>query len=536
MRRKRVHQIINIVDWKIFIILFGSIFINSSKYEELSNQIRIHWTIIGLMIYAGFWGIKNLNSNNVVHLSINRILNSIYFIGWLEVLYVILQIFEILPKHSHFFVFTGNFDNPAIVAMLLSFCIPIGLYRIMHAKSTMYKSIWINTTIIIFIVIIISGSRTGIISSIISTLYLKKQIRPNKLLRRRFTLWIITILAFIILLILYTIKKDSAIGRLYIWRISLQMITDKPLLGFGLDGFASHFMWYQSKFLSAHPNSPFLLLADNITNPFNEFLYIGISYGTIGLICTIIFFTLMWQQISLIKCKQKKILSALYLILMCWCMFSYPLHVPFVWIIILLITITILSRLHHKSLIVISHTVIITSIIVILSSIYSVRFRAEWGVVQAHSLFGHEDTAILDFKRLYKHLSKDGRFLYNYGAELHIAERYEESINILNECASLLNDYNLHMIMGDDYMQICKSDSAILHYSIASNMVPNRLLPLYQIMNIYSNQGDSINAKKIALIILNKRVKIRSNVTDFIIRKAIEVQSDDTTIREEQYI
>ena len=55
-------------------------------------------------------------------------------------------------------------------------------------------------------------------------------------------------------------------------------------------------------------------------------------------------------------------------------------------------------------------------------------------------------------------------------------------------------------------------------------------------MNIYSNQGDSINAKKIALIILNKRVKIRSNVTDFIIRKAIEVQSDDTTIREEQYI
>ena len=92
------------------------------------------------------------------------------------------------------------------------------------------------------------------------------------------------------------------------------------------------------------------------------------------------------------------------------------------------------------------------------------------------------------------------------------------------------------MIMGDDYMQICKSDSAILHYSIASNMVPNRLLPLYQIMNIYSNQGDSINAKKIALIILNKRVKIRSNVTDFIIRKAIEVQSDDTTIREEQYI
>jgi tetratricopeptide (TPR) repeat protein len=62
---------------------------------------------------------------------------------------------------------------------------------------------------------------------------------------------------------LYSLKKNSADGHLLIWKCSLKMIKDKPVQGFGQDGFKTHYMNYQVKYFEEHPDSKQAMLADN---------------------------------------------------------------------------------------------------------------------------------------------------------------------------------------------------------------------------------------------------------------------------------
>ncbi|MBQ9533896.1 MAG: O-antigen ligase family protein [Prevotella sp.] len=81
----------------------------------------------------------------------------------------------------------------------------------------------------------------------------------------------------------YLFKKDSADGRLLIWRCALEIVADKPLLGHGPNAVECHYMDYQAAYLKAHPESLYLLLADNVKHLYNEYLEILVRYGLVGL-------------------------------------------------------------------------------------------------------------------------------------------------------------------------------------------------------------------------------------------------------------
>jgi O-antigen ligase len=83
---------------------------------------------------------------------------------------------------------------------------------------------------------------------------------------------------------LYHFKKDSADGRLLLWTVSTKMILEKPLTGFGVDGFKKNYLLYQGEYFKNNPDSPYADLADNATSPFNEWLKIGVEQGIIGLL------------------------------------------------------------------------------------------------------------------------------------------------------------------------------------------------------------------------------------------------------------
>lgn len=80
------------------------------------------------------------------------------------------------------------------------------------------------------------------------------------------------------------LQKDSANGRLLIWRVSSEMMVDAPLTGKGIGNFRKEYMHYQARYFRSHPHSPYAMLADNITYPYNEFLLIGVEQGIVGLI------------------------------------------------------------------------------------------------------------------------------------------------------------------------------------------------------------------------------------------------------------
>ena len=76
----------------------------------------------------------------------------------------------------------------------------------------------------------------------------------------------------------------------------------------------------------------------------------------------------------------------------------------------------------------------------------------------------------------------------------------------------MLNDYDIQMLKADNYKNMNDYHLAEKCYLLASQMCPNRFIPLYELVNIYDSTGRSDKALKLAKIIVNKPVKIPSGV------------------------
>lgn len=138
------------------------------------------------------------------------------------------------------------------------------------------------------------------------------------------------------------------------------------------------------------------------------------------------------------------------------------------------------------------------------------------------ALTGRAEEVLPDYDRLYRFMRENPLFLYNYGAELHEAERWRESTDILNECIRGLNDTDVQMLLADNYYHLGKFTEAERHYLQAARMCPNRFLPLYRLVLLYEQTGQQNEAFRLARQIVNKPVKIPSYTIDKIKREMKE--------------
>lgn len=62
-------------------------------------------------------------------------------------------------------------------------------------------------------------------------------------------------------------EKDSADGRLLIWRCSVSMVKDAPWLGHGIGSFEARYMDYQADYFRQYGLNRYSMLADNVKHP-----------------------------------------------------------------------------------------------------------------------------------------------------------------------------------------------------------------------------------------------------------------------------
>jgi len=328
-------------------------------------------------------------------------------------------------------------------------------------------------------------------------------------------------------LFLYIYKRDSANGRILIWMVCLDMIKERPLSGWGANGLTSHYMEFQAEYLRCHPNSPFLLLADVTSNPFNEILRLSILFGVPAalLFCSIVTWAIVYVSKN-IRDNKGLILGFIALFIV-WCLFSYPLKIPFVWLLLLFIFLSIYQNVTFHWL-----TKIIIPLIAISSAcLYCLVHTAFYDFkrisLQERANAEFNDQIQKDYEELYKDMSNDASFLYNYGAMLHLYGDYERSLDVFKDCSKYLSDYNLMLLMGDDYQQIGIIDSAIICYNRAHQMVPNRCLPMYYQMKLYEDYCKTDKAQSIAREILRKDNKFKkSKKVQLIINEAKQCITD----------
>lgn len=506
------HKNSNLLSTLSFAVLFlGSVFIALPGQYDLTETYRKYFTIIfGLVFVAFFFVLPEFQRK------LDVIFRTICLTGLLEAVYALAQFFKLIPSYNRYYSYTGSFDNPAVFAMLLAVCVPIAVfYALQHKKGYI---MWWLTALFYVVFICFSESRASLLAATASVLVIFLDIKKvrNVLLSKK-SLAVGLPLILLLLFLIYRFKADSANGRLLIWRVSLDMFMEKPLLGFGSGGFLANYMDYQANYLSSHPDSEFILLADNVNNPFNEYILVLVNYGLCGFVCLLALIIFAIKRIITLDGDNKILLFSITVVVMVVGAFSYPFSEPFIWIVVGLI---IMSALLSRNRIA---NVLVPIICTIAISMSVPRFLDErhWKIIMQESLVGKTEYMLPEYEELYAKLCDNGQFMYNYGAELHYSGHYQKSLEILRECSAMLNDYDVQMLLADCYKNLGNVPNAIDSYNYASCMVPSKFLPLYNIMHLYMDNGDTLNAIATANKILAKDIKVeRSKVVQRIISDA----------------
>jgi len=503
----------------VLLIFTGSVFITSGKFVNATNTPKLYFVIATLLVVVAINAIHTKKINRGI-LSSKATLWGINIICFIQACYGLCQFAGWLPSNHSKFAITGSFDNPAGFASVLAIGFPISLF--LHSKSkNVAKYLASIILLVLAIAVFFSESRTGMLSILISSIIFVlfqanvvekfRQFRYSKLL---------TIVMMICLLsgayFLYLQKKDSANGRLLIWKVSAKMIRDKLILGHGYGAFQSDYMDYQAAYFKNNPGSNFSQLADNVKHPFNEFIKVAVEFGLIGLaiILSIILFVL-WK---LIKSKHEKgelVLSGLASFLVFAC-FSYPLQYVAVWVLLAFYILMFLPSkeisINNTPITVITRgAIFIACVLCLFYTCKQVNAEMKWKTIAMNSLRGNTKKMLPEYKKLYStSLKQNPFFLYNYGAELNVAGKFDTSIEILTECKKRFNDYDLQMLLADNYYQKGEVERAIEVYKYASNMVPCRFLPLYNQFEIYKETAQYSDAAKCANDIASKKIKVPS--------------------------
>lgn len=515
----------------ITIIFIGSVFLTSGKFVNEMNTPRFYFVVLSLLFTIAFIAISQKRVSFCAMKS-KTILWGINSIIFLQACYGLFQFPGWLQSNHSNFAITGGFDNPAGFAALLSMAFPISLF-LLTTKSKIERCFAASALMVISFSVILSESRAGILSIIFSSfIFFQFQSKIIRRLQLSKYYKLLSIFFLILLVsgssILYLHKKESVNGRLLIWKVSTKLIQDSPLYGHGYESFQTKYMDYQAEYFKNNPNSRFKLLADNVKHPFNEFVLMVVEFGIIGLVITLLcIFLVLWQIIKSEHEYRGLVLSGLaaFIVLAC---FSYPLQYIVIWLLLSFYLSVLLpsKEIEFKN----TSTSIISRILIVIACAFfifhifrQIGSEIKWKTIAISSLRGNTAEMLPEYERLYSsNMKQNSLFLYNYGAELNIAGRFDKSIDILTECQQRFNDYDLQMLMADNYNKKGEFEMAVQIYNHASNMIPCRYLPLYHIFEIYKNTGQKIMAIEYANKIVNNKIKIPSVIVSSIRLEAEE--------------
>ena len=127
---------------------------------------------------------------------------------------------------------------------------------------------------------------------------------------------------------------------------------------------------------------------------------------------------------------------------------------------------------------------------------------------------------IKDYYELLPFEYDNSRFLFDFGKTLRIHGRNNDSNDVLRQGTLVSADPMFYVLMGNNYKDMGCPDLAEETYKKAFSVMPNRIYPLYQLMQLYKENGDVGKAKAYAERIISFKEKITSPATKQIKREA----------------
>ncbi len=434
------------------------------------------------------------------------------------------QFIGLLKSYHGSFNVTGPFDNPAGMSAALVVLLPFVLYNCRWTGKN-HRALSVVATCLVVGVIILSRARTAILATVVIIIFFLFRVTRERGLKIRPVHRLSLFAGFLIIFIgLFFMKKDSANGRLLIWRCSGQLIADKPFFGHGAHGFTKNYMNQQASYFTKHHDSKYAMLADNVRHPFNEFLKWTVNHGMTGLFLTLLLIVIpLWASRE--ERSTELFAARLGLLATGVCaFFSYPFNYPFIRLVTVALLAFALASSPQKSITIRGGYLpkglaLLFSLGLLSTTTYQTYYEREWHKIAHRSLRGEANQMLPRYKSLSTRLPHNELFLYNYAAELNVVGQYRESLKIARECDILWADYDLHMLMADNCRELQQYDETEGHLKKAAAMCPVKFMPLYLLAELYQETGRTEEARVLAQKIMDKKVKIPSPVISSIKNK-----------------
>ena len=455
----------------------------------------------------------------------------------MQFFYSILQCIGIFTKEHGYFVFEGTMTNPGMAALSVMCCLPWIWEEWLKAKSRIIKNLFLMLCLAGFLFILFSRSRAALISitfCFLVWLYigqyhvkLKRIFFSGK--RKIFSQTLLILSGVLIIYYLFDIKKESSIGRIFIYSASLSIIYQHFWTGIGEHMFQKEFADYTAAFFSFHPNDTlFTDIVYIVNTPFNDYFRIAIEHG-VPLLLLFLFsigFLLRksWIEREQILHNPAPLLCLITILVAS--LFTYPLELPLIFL-MFLYSFACISQPHgsmgyhiklpnclfHKTLLSIS---LFAAIIAVTFFVKKEQWNYHFRILSTSIEFDENKAIELISKIKYRYFipSSDAERLGNY--------LYETNNSVLADSIFLeLSKYKpsptLYIQWGNNLAKQNYFAEAENKYKYALLLQPYLLRPHYYLAKLYLQQDRDDGALKEINYLLNKKIKVDNEWADQII-------------------
>ena len=449
-------------------------------------------------------------------------------------------------NHS-LFRLTGDFYNPGPYSGYLAIVLPVCLWMILewgkekraHSHASLRYLGWIG--LLAIIVVLPAGmSRTAWIAAAVSCgwVYWVQRIGWEKTKKYMDGNRTLTIVSSILILIsiagalagIYLLKKDSANGRLLLWKVTGQAIREQPWTGTGTGGFPAAYAEAQAEyFTSGKASETEMMVAGCPEYGFNEFLQIGLEQGLVGLMVFVLL--LSYSLFRGVKNRQAGAAGGI-LALMVFSLASYPLQLPEFWVVLVVLmgvansntpvdadisvdanTPPTPSREGRKilSVTMIGILVICCGWIFWQQKGYYEGYK-KWNTLKMLYNSKAYEAAGEGYEKLVPLMGHKPELLFEAAQCLSKSERFKEANRLLERAMKLSGDPMIHYMAAKNEQSMGnyqKAENLLLH---AIDMLPERIYPYYLLTKLYSEPTFFQEDKfiKAADAVLKKEPKVKS--------------------------
>lgn len=460
----------------------------------------------------------------------------LFFIGIagiasLESLYCISQFLGFFTSESKSFAVTGSWNNPNVTAIFLALTIPVFLYLF---REQYKKIVWIGF-ISVLVAVLLLKCRAAFIGSILSLIVFYG-------LEHHFMAWVknkknrsaakaLLILCLLIIVPisshLYNAKKASADGRKFIWKLSAQMATQKPLTGYGYGSFEKEYNLYQAHYIqNGKATTDELANAGPVIMPHNEVLLHTVEGGIVGLILIGLFFgSLLWFIKPTNRNDEKEPITVFYPTKNSRFHLAYSGLIGFLGMSMVNSTfqiVPIMGLLTIYAALICSESKAIT--IPKFLSFLSTKYAA-WtttilslglcafliykvvAIAQADRInnlnseltdSASRQKALLVIPALAANLGHDSHYWLNYGQLLYKENQLEEALICFKKAQSLSSLPEIYHHTARCYKKLGQYQNAIKEYETLSALYPPKFLYKMLLLKMYLKTNDQVKARALA--------------------------------------